>query len=176
MRASASGAARVGRRRMLGKPRRRFCEGHPVTIGKAKNELSAYIDVAQNDRVLITRHGRPAALIIGVEGEESEDLMTRSDPEFWQAIEARRGTSKVISAAEMRKRLGMQRNSGRPSLAADVDGADASAVQLVILQTWVAQARLRLSQGSSVRSAAPSGRLRWRNGHPPATKPSEATG
>lgn len=79
-----------------------------IPLGKAKNELSAYVDVAQNDRVLITRHGRPAALIIGVEGEEFEDLMTRSDPEFWRTIEARRSTSKVISAAEMRKRLGMQ--------------------------------------------------------------------
>ena len=82
-----------------------------IPLGKAKNELSAYIDVAQNDRVLITRHGRPAALIIGVEGEEFEDLMTRSDPEFWRLIEARRSTSKVISATEMRKRLGMQRKA-----------------------------------------------------------------
>ena len=78
-----------------------------VALGKAKNELSAYVEEAQRDRVLVTRHGRPAALIIGVEGEEFEDLMTRSDPEFWQMIEARRKTSKTISADEMRRRLGM---------------------------------------------------------------------
>jgi antitoxin (DNA-binding transcriptional repressor) of toxin-antitoxin stability system len=39
--------------------------------------------------VLVTRHGRPAALIIGVEG----------------VIEARRKTSKTISADEMARRL-----------------------------------------------------------------------
>jgi prevent-host-death family protein len=78
-----------------------------VALGKAKNELSAYVEEAQRDRVLVTRHGRPAALIIGVEGEEFEDLMTRSDPEFWQMIEARRKTSKTISGDEMRRRLGM---------------------------------------------------------------------
>jgi prevent-host-death family protein len=78
-----------------------------VALGKAKNELSAYVEQAQRDRVLVTRHGRPAALIIGVEGEELEDLMTRSDPEFWKMIEARRKASKTITADEMRKRLGV---------------------------------------------------------------------
>jgi prevent-host-death family protein len=78
-----------------------------VALAKAKNELSAYVEEAQRGRVLVTRHGRPAALIIGVEGEEFEDLMTRSDPEFWRMIVARRSTSKTIPASEMRKRLGL---------------------------------------------------------------------
>lgn len=78
-----------------------------VPLGKAKNELSAYVDQAQHDRVLVTRHGKPAAMIIGVEGEEFEDLMARSDPEFWQMIEARRKAGKTISGGEIRKRLGV---------------------------------------------------------------------
>lgn len=77
-----------------------------VALGMAKNELSATIDVAQRERVLVTRHGRPAALIIGVEGEDFEDLMTRSDPEFWRMIEARRKVARTITAEAMRKRLG----------------------------------------------------------------------
>jgi len=82
-----------------------------VALGQAKNELSAYVDRAQHERVLVTRHGKPAALIIGVEGEDFEDLMTRSDPEFWKLIEARRKASKTVSAGEMRRRLGL---TGRP--------------------------------------------------------------
>ena len=82
-----------------------------VALGQAKNELSAYVDEAQHDRVLVTRHGRPAAIIIGVEGEELEDLMTRSDPKFWQIIETRRKASKTISSDEMRRRLGVVRRS-----------------------------------------------------------------
>ncbi len=39
--------------------------------------------------------------------EDFEDLMTRSDPEFWRMIEARRKASKTISASEMRRRLGV---------------------------------------------------------------------
>ena len=67
-----------------------------AALGHAKNSLSAYVDHAQHERVLVTRHGKPAALIIGVEGEDFEDSMTRSDPEFWQMIEARRKTLKTI--------------------------------------------------------------------------------
>jgi len=33
--------------------------------------------------------------------------MTRSDPEFWQMIEARRKESKTIPASAMRERLGL---------------------------------------------------------------------
>jgi len=84
-----------------------------VALAKAKNELSAYVEEAQRGRVLVTRHGRPAALIIGVEGEEFEDLMTRSDPEFWKMIEARRKASKTISASAMRERLGLDERRPR---------------------------------------------------------------
>jgi prevent-host-death family protein len=78
-----------------------------VALGKAKNGLSSYVDEAQRDRVLVTRHGKPAALIIGVEGEEFEDLMTRSDSAFWKLIQARRKEKRTIAASAMRNRLGL---------------------------------------------------------------------
>jgi prevent-host-death family protein len=80
-----------------------------VALGKAKNELSAYVEQAQHDRVLVTRHGRPAAVIVGVVGESIEDLLTRSDAGFWEMIEARRKTAKSIPADEVRRRLGVSR-------------------------------------------------------------------
>ena len=82
-----------------------------VALGEAKNALSAYVDQAQQDRVLVTRHGRPAAIIIGVEGEDFEDLMTRAEPKFWQMIEARRKAAKTVSSEEMRRRLGVARKA-----------------------------------------------------------------
>ncbi len=84
-----------------------------VPLGEAKNQLSAYVETSQQERILVTRHGRPAALIIGVEGEDFEDLMTRSDPEFWTMIEARRAGSKTRPASEVRRRLGLPQR-GRP--------------------------------------------------------------
>src|SRR4051812_44247820 len=77
-----------------------------IALGNANNSLSEYVNQAQHGRVLVTRHGKPAALIIGVEGEDFDDLMTRSDPEFWRMIESRRTESRTIPAGEMRKRLG----------------------------------------------------------------------
>ncbi len=57
--------------------------------------------------MLVTRHGRPAALIIGVEGEKFEDLMIRSDPELWRMIESRRRTSRIVPDSEVREHLGL---------------------------------------------------------------------
>jgi prevent-host-death family protein len=85
-----------------------------VPLAEAKNELSAYVDKAQGDQVLITRHGKPAVLMIGVEGEDLEDLMTRADPHFWQMIAERRQTSKTISEGELRKRLGLPSAKSAP--------------------------------------------------------------
>lgn len=83
-----------------------------VPLGKAKNELSTFVDEAQSDGVLITRHGRPAAIMIGVEGEAIEDVLTASDARFWEMLEERRKHSRAVSADEMRKRLGVGRKAG----------------------------------------------------------------
>ncbi len=58
-----------------------------VAMHEAKAKLSEYVAQSQKDRVLITSHGKPVALVIGVEGEDLEDLLTRSDRKFWDMIE-----------------------------------------------------------------------------------------
>lgn len=58
-----------------------------VAMHEAKAKLSEYVAESQKDRVLITSHGKPVAIVIGVEGEDLEDLLTRSDPKFWEMIE-----------------------------------------------------------------------------------------
>lgn len=73
-----------------------------VAMHEAKAKLSEYIAASQKDRVLITSHGRPAAIVIGVEGEELEDLMTRANPKFWELIEEAR-KQPTISLAEAKK-------------------------------------------------------------------------
>lgn len=73
-----------------------------VAMHEAKAKLSEYIAASQKDRVLITNHGRPAAIVIGVEGEELEDLMTRANPKFWEMIEEVR-KQPTISLEEAKK-------------------------------------------------------------------------
>lgn len=61
---------------------------------------------AQRERVLITKHGKPAALVIGVEGQALEDVLLAQDPEFWKLVEERR-KQPTLSLADVRAKLGV---------------------------------------------------------------------
>ena len=78
-----------------------------VAVRDAKASLSEYIAKAQQDRVLITKHGKPAALVIGVEGEDLEDLLTMGNPRFWEMIEDRRRKNRSATIAEVRGLYGV---------------------------------------------------------------------
>lgn len=74
-----------------------------LAMREAKAGLSATLDEAQNERVLITRNGKPSAIVIGVEGREFEDVMLMSNPKFWEMIEASRRDPTTYSMDEVRK-------------------------------------------------------------------------
>jgi len=78
-----------------------------VAVREAKASLSEYIEEAQRERVLITKHGKPAALVIGVEGETLEDLLTMGNPRFWEMIEDRRREKGSSTLAEVRAHYGI---------------------------------------------------------------------
>ena len=68
--------------------------------------LSADIARAQRERVIIMKHGRPAAVVIGVEGQDLEDVLAAHDPELWKLIHERR-QQPTASLAEAERRLGV---------------------------------------------------------------------
>ena len=74
-----------------------------LALRDAKTGLSATLDEAQRDRVLITRNGKPSAIVIGVEGREFEDVLLMSNPRFWEMIEASRKNPKMYSMDEVRQ-------------------------------------------------------------------------
>jgi len=55
--------------------------------------------------VIITRHGRLAAVLVGVEGDEWEDVLLQTDPAFWKLSRARR-RQPTISLTQLKRRLG----------------------------------------------------------------------
>ena len=77
-----------------------------VAVREAKQQLSGCIDTAQKERVLITRHGKPAALVIGVQGQDLEEVLLMQNPRFWELIERRR-KQPTVSLADVRKRFGL---------------------------------------------------------------------
>lgn len=85
-----------------------------MALREAKQRLSSCVVRAQRERVLITKQGRPAALMIGVEGHDLEDVLLMQNPRFWKLIEARRAEP-TLSLDEVRKRLGAppRRRRGR---------------------------------------------------------------
>ncbi|MCY2993516.1 MAG: type II toxin-antitoxin system Phd/YefM family antitoxin [Planctomycetota bacterium] len=61
---------------------------------------------AQNERVVITRQGKPSAVVLGLESCDEADLRLAVSPEFWTMIQLRRqGNS--IPLAELKVRLGL---------------------------------------------------------------------
>ncbi len=67
-------------------------------------DLDSLIEQAQRERLILTRNGKPVALIIGVEGMDEEQLELGSSDKFWTLIEERRA-QKTISRAELEQRL-----------------------------------------------------------------------
>jgi prevent-host-death family protein len=79
-----------------------------VAVREAKQRLSGYIDRAQREQVLITKHGKPAALVIGVQGHDLEQVLLMRNPRFWALIEERR-KQPTVSLSDVRKRFGLKR-------------------------------------------------------------------
>lgn len=63
------------------------------------------LDSAQNERIVISRQGRPCAVLVGIEDYDDEDLQLCSSEEFWQMIRERRSTGKSVPLAEVEARL-----------------------------------------------------------------------
>ena len=73
-----------------------------IEIDKA--EINEYVQKAQHERVLLTRRGKPIALLIGVAGMDLEQIALGHSDAFWQLLRERRN-QKTMSRAELEKRL-----------------------------------------------------------------------
>lgn len=62
-----------------------------VALSKVKDELSKYPRIAEREQVVITRHGKPAGVLIGFKSEDEWfEYRLETDPRFLQRIEAAR--------------------------------------------------------------------------------------
>ena len=59
-----------------------------VPLSEIKDDLSRYLREAETQEIIITRHGKPAGVLIGFESEEDWfDYRLEHDPRFLQRIE-----------------------------------------------------------------------------------------
>ena len=60
-----------------------------VTVAEVKNKLSEYLKLAEKEDVIITRSGKPTAVLHHLGEDELEDYLLEHDPKFKAKIEKR---------------------------------------------------------------------------------------
>jgi len=82
-----------------------------VPLSEVKDDLSRYVQLAAHEEIVVTRHGRPAAVLIGFQDEEDWfDYQLEHDPRFIARMEAARRSLAEgcgIPIEEVRARLGI---------------------------------------------------------------------
>ena len=67
-----------------------------VALSEAKNDLSRILRQAEKEEVIITRHGKPAGILIGFKSEDDWfEYRLQNDPRFLKRVEAARRSLKA---------------------------------------------------------------------------------
>ena len=62
-----------------------------IPLSEVKDDLSRYLREAEKEEVVITRHGKPAGILIGFGSEDDWfDYRLEHDPRFLKRVEAAR--------------------------------------------------------------------------------------
>jgi prevent-host-death family protein len=66
-----------------------------VALSEVKDRLSEYLHIAEDEEIIITKHGKPAGILIGFASEDDWfDYRLENDPRFLKRIaEARQDLS-----------------------------------------------------------------------------------
>ena len=82
-----------------------------VPLSEVKDDLSRYVDLASREEIVVTRHGRPAAVLIGFEGDDDWfEYQLEHDPRFVARMESARRSLEAgrgISLDQVRAQLGL---------------------------------------------------------------------
>jgi prevent-host-death family protein len=75
-----------------------------IALSEVKDDLSKYLHLAENEEVIITRHGKPAGVLIGFESEDDWiDYRLETDPRFLQRIEKARNSIRAGKGIKLEK-------------------------------------------------------------------------
>jgi prevent-host-death family protein len=62
-----------------------------VALSEIKDDFSRYLRLAENEEIVITRHGKPAGVLVGFRSEDEWfDYRLESDTRFLARVEAAR--------------------------------------------------------------------------------------
>lgn len=67
--------------------RRTASQAREIALAKVKDDLSRYLRLAADNEIIITRHGKPAGVLIGFQSEDDWlDYRLEHDPAFLERI------------------------------------------------------------------------------------------
>lgn len=75
-----------------------------VSVRELQSRIKECVEYSQRERVVITQHGKPSAVIIGIKGMDWESVVMETSAPFWKMIRKRRAQPSV-SVKEARARL-----------------------------------------------------------------------
>lgn len=75
-----------------------------INVRDLQKKVRQTLAAAQKDRVVVTRHGKPVALVTGVDGYDWEDVYWATNPSLWRVSEESR-KQKAIPFEEVCWRL-----------------------------------------------------------------------
>jgi prevent-host-death family protein len=84
-----------------------------VSVRELQGSIKRCVDDSQKDRIVVTQHGEPSAVIIGVKGMDWESVVLETNPRFWKTIRKRRAQP-TLPIEEARARLAL-RKRGKPA-------------------------------------------------------------
>jgi prevent-host-death family protein len=73
-----------------------------VALSELKDDLSRYLRMAEREEIVVTRHGKPAGVLIGFESEDDWfEYRLQSDPRFLARIERARRSLRAGQGVRM---------------------------------------------------------------------------
>ena len=81
-----------------------------IPIYEAKNQLSKYVDMCQEEPVVITKNGRMKAFLLPYDEDEFAAVMLRYSPSFRKMIDNAAASKARIPLTEVKKRLSKRRD------------------------------------------------------------------
>ena len=78
-----------------------------IAVKELQSNTEAILDSSQDERVVISRGGKPCAILVGIENYDADDLRLANSDEFWRMIHRRRSGGKSVPLAEVEASLGV---------------------------------------------------------------------
>src|SRR5262245_4446423 len=81
-----------------------------TTLEQLAQNGPGFVEAAQRERILVTRDGKPVAVLLGLEHKDLEDARLETSEEFWQMIAERRGEVANVPLEQVEQELWAGKN------------------------------------------------------------------